>query len=80
MTGDGFKSMKARQLLRLLGRLGYSEKRRSGSHRHLVCEGRPTLLFAHHDGATLAPGLVRSTLINDVGLSHAEALEVIRNG
>lgn len=80
MTADGFPSMKARRLLRLLYGLGYEVDRQKGSHRVLVCAGRPRLIFAFHDRSEVAPGLVRSTLVGDVGLSVAEALEVISNG
>ncbi|THJ49410.1 type II toxin-antitoxin system HicA family toxin [Candidatus Frankia alpina] len=87
MTGE-FPSLKARQLLRVLGRLGYRVTRQDGSsHRWLVApvargDGRPRLLIAFHDRTTVGPGLVRQILVRQilvkqVGLSVEEALEVI---
>lgn len=75
-----FPSMKASQLLAVLCRspLNYVVERRKGSHRRLVAEGRPPLTFAYHDGATVPPGAVRKILMKDIGLSHDEALELVR--
>ena len=75
-----FPSLRAPEMLRVLSRLGYREERRSGSHRRLRADGLPDLTFAFHDRATLAPGVVRSILVRQVGLSVDEALEVVRNG
>ncbi|WP_405085042.1 type II toxin-antitoxin system HicA family toxin [Microbispora sp. NBC_01389] len=73
-----FPSLKARQMLAVLLSLGYWESARRGSHRKLVCEGRPTLTFAFHDGASLAPGVVKDILVKQVGLDVDEALKVVR--
>jgi predicted RNA binding protein YcfA (HicA-like mRNA interferase family) len=75
-----FPSMKASALERLLMRepLNYSVQRRRGSHRRLVSPGFPALTFAYHDGVTIASGLVRKILVKDIGLSHDEALSLIR--
>jgi predicted RNA binding protein YcfA (HicA-like mRNA interferase family) len=79
MSGE-FPSLKARQLLRILGRLGYRVTRRGGSsHRWLAAERRPTLLFAYHDRATVPPGIVRDMLVQQVGLTVDEALKVVHN-
>jgi predicted RNA binding protein YcfA (HicA-like mRNA interferase family) len=67
-------------MLRLLSRLGHEEERRSGSHRRLVAAGRPDVTFAFHDRASLSPGVVRSILVRQVGLTVDEALEVVRRG
>lgn len=83
MTADGFRAMKAREFRRLLyRRLGYQDsgKSKGGSHRRLVAPGRPTITFAFHDKAEVSPGLVRSILVNQVGLSLDEAREVVRRG
>lgn len=58
--------------------LGYRVERQVGSHRRLVAEGRPTLTFAFHDGVSLSPGVVRDILIRQVGLTHDDALKVVR--
>jgi predicted RNA binding protein YcfA (HicA-like mRNA interferase family) len=75
-----FPSLRAPQMLRVLSRLGYREERRAGSHRRLVCAGRRDLTFAFHDRASLPPGVVRSILVRQVGLTAEEALEVVGRG
>jgi predicted RNA binding protein YcfA (HicA-like mRNA interferase family) len=73
--------MKARQLLAVLTRppLQYRVVRQAGSHRRLTsAAGYPPLTFAWHDGATIAPGVVRDVLMKDVGLSSQEALRCLR--
>ena len=52
--------------------------RLAGVHRRLEAPGRPPLVFPFHGGATIGPVLVPRILVKDVGLSVAEALEVIR--
>jgi hypothetical protein len=39
--------------------------------------GYPSLTFSWHDRATILPGLVRKTLVQDVGLTEEEALKLI---
>ena len=73
--------MKARQLLAVLTRppLRYQVVRQTGSHRRLKSvAGYPPLTFAWHDGVTIAPGMVRKVLIQQVGLSVEEALQCVR--
>lgn len=74
-----FPSLKASALLAVLKRepLGYAVERQHGSHRRLTAHGRPPLTFAFHDGATIAPGLVRKILVKDVGLDVDEALDLL---
>lgn len=76
---ERFPSMKARALFAVLRRepLGYVVVRQEGSHRPLRAEGRPQLLLAFHDGATVSGSLVRRMLVKDVGLSDDEARGVI---
>ena len=76
--GVNYPSMKPSDLLRILGKLGYEEDRRAGSHRRLKAGGRPDLTFAFHDGQTIPPGLVRKILTKDVGLSEEEIREILR--
>ncbi|GAA3510515.1 MULTISPECIES: type II toxin-antitoxin system HicA family toxin [Streptosporangium] len=73
-----FPSLKARQMLRILLGLGYEEVDREGSHRKLVCEGRPRLTFAFHDRDELAPGVVRDILVKQVGMGKDDALKVVQ--
>lgn len=71
--------MPAKQLLAVLQRapLGYVVERQRGSHRHLVTEGRPPVLFSFHDRDTVPPGLVRKILVKTVGLTVEEALRLL---
>lgn len=71
--------MKARELLAVLTRepLSYEIVRQRGSHRRLKAQSRPSITFAFHDGATVAPGLVRKILCRDVGLGEDEALKLL---
>jgi predicted RNA binding protein YcfA (HicA-like mRNA interferase family) len=72
---DSFPSLKARKFLGILAAqpLGYVVVRQAGSHRRLEAEGRPPLMFAFHDKATIPGGMVRKILVKDVGLSDDEA-------
>ena len=68
-------------MLRLLRvDLGYEVTRQKGSHRRLESEGRPAITFAFHDGRSLTPVEVRDILVKQVGLTFAEALEVVQDG
>jgi predicted RNA binding protein YcfA (HicA-like mRNA interferase family) len=71
--------MKAKRLLAVLMRepLGYRIVRHRGSHRRLAAPGRPPVTLAWHDRATVAPGLVRRTLVDKVGLEEEEALDLL---
>lgn len=75
-----FPALTGRELLAALCRkpLAYAVVRQEGSHRTLRAEGRPDLLFAFHDGASIAPGLVRKILIKDIGLTDTEAWKVLK--
>lgn len=74
-----FPSIKSRRLLRILMSepLGYVEARRSGSHRRLKADGRPSLTWAFHDSRTLSPAEVRRVLVNQVGLAEDEAMKLL---
>jgi predicted RNA binding protein YcfA (HicA-like mRNA interferase family) len=64
-----FLSMKVRELA-VLARppMRHRVVRQTGSHRRLnSAAGYPPLTFAWHDGATIAPGLVRKVLGRQVG-------------
>lgn len=76
---DQFPSLKAKQLLSILKAkpLSYSVVRQKGSHRRLEADGRPPLMFAFHDGATIPSGLVRKILIDQVGLDADEARQLL---
>lgn len=72
-----FPSLDGSEFMRILQSLGYHVARTNGSHRILVAEGRPRLVFAYHSGQTFPPGLVRKILVKDVGLSEEQALSLV---
>lgn len=77
----GFPSMRARKFRRLIleGALGYRlvPGRGKGNHRFYSADGRPTVLFAYHDGDDLGGSEIRSILVNEVGLSVEEARRTV---
>jgi predicted RNA binding protein YcfA (HicA-like mRNA interferase family) len=48
-------SAKARAVLAALFRIGWYQKRQSGSHRTLARNGWPDFVFAFHDGEEIGP-------------------------
>jgi predicted RNA binding protein YcfA (HicA-like mRNA interferase family) len=80
MTADGFSAMKGRKVLKVLRSLGYKEiPGGKGSHKKLACDGRPQLTFACHQGDEVSARTVRRILVQQVGLTPAEALEAIND-
>ena len=51
-------SVKAKRLLAALVAIGWTEKRRSASHRTLEREGWPDVVFAFHDGEEIGPKML----------------------
>ena len=49
---------KARRVLTALERLGWKEKRRSGSHRTLSRPGWPDVVFSFHDNEEIGPRML----------------------
>jgi predicted RNA binding protein YcfA (HicA-like mRNA interferase family) len=78
-VANRFPSLKARALLAVLCRepLNYRVVRQVGSHRRLEAPDRPPLMLAFHERATVAPGLVRKILVDDVGLTEEEARRLL---
>jgi predicted RNA binding protein YcfA (HicA-like mRNA interferase family) len=75
-----FPSLKAKKLLAVLGRkpLEYAITRQSGSHRILESpNGYPRLGFSYHDGATVPPGVVKRYLVDNIGLTEKEAMNLL---
>jgi predicted RNA binding protein YcfA (HicA-like mRNA interferase family) len=75
-----FKSLKAKQLLKVLRRkpLCYRVVDQTGSHRKLEStNGYPPIDFVFHDKVEIPPGLVRRVLCQYVGLTEAEAKDLI---
>lgn len=75
-----FPSLKAPRLLAILMRepLNYQVARQKGSHRKLTSSaGYPSLTFSWHDRATIPSGLVKEILTERVGLSEADAFQLL---
>jgi predicted RNA binding protein YcfA (HicA-like mRNA interferase family) len=53
-----WKSVKAKQLLAALLRIGWEIAWQKGSHRRLKRQGRPNYTFAFHDNEEIGPGLL----------------------
>jgi predicted RNA binding protein YcfA (HicA-like mRNA interferase family) len=53
-----WKSVRARQVLRALLKLGWEIKRQSGSHRVLSKEGWPDFVFAFHEREEIGPRML----------------------
>lgn len=51
-------SVKAKSLLAALLRMGWTEKRRSGSHRTLSRDGWADVVFAFHDQEEIGPRML----------------------
>jgi predicted RNA binding protein YcfA (HicA-like mRNA interferase family) len=49
---------RAGAVLRALGRIGWAEKRQSGSHRTLSRQGWPDYVFAFHDADEIGPRML----------------------
>ena len=72
-----FPALKARQVLRLLAKLGYRIERQAGSHRKLVAPNRPPIGFAFHDRDDVPPRALRHILSDRVGLTEAEIRDLL---
>jgi predicted RNA binding protein YcfA (HicA-like mRNA interferase family) len=55
---SSYRATKAKRVLAALERLGWKEKRRSGSHRTLFRPGWPDVVFAFHDGEEIGPRML----------------------
>lgn len=74
-----FPSLKSTAFLAVLTRkpLQYRIDRQKGSHRTLISDRYPKIGFSWHDGVTIPGRLVRKVLVDDVGLTESEALELL---
>ena len=53
-----FSAAKARRVLAALKRIGWREKRRTGSHTTLERDGWPDLVFAFHEADEIGPKMM----------------------
>ena len=65
---SAWKSVKGRQLLAALLRLGWSVKRQSGSHRTLQRQGWPNVVFAFGDSDEIGPVML-ARIAKNTGLA-----------
>ena len=72
-------ALQAREVLKLLKQIGYTQERQKGSHRKLVAAGRLPIGFSFHDSDDVPPHLLRRMLIDRGGLTEAEAAELLWN-
>ena len=63
-----WRSMKARQVLAALRRIGWEIKRQSGSHRILARKGWSDVVFAFHDNEEIGPRML-ARIAKRTGLS-----------
>ena len=66
-----FGSAKARQVLAALLRIGWVQKRQSGSHRTLARLGWDDYTFAFHDSDDIGPAML-SRIAKKTGLQPAD--------
>jgi len=64
-------SVKARRVLAALLRIGWREKRQSGSHRTLAREGWADFVFAFHDDEEIGPRML-ARIAKLTGLTAAD--------
>ncbi len=70
-------ALKAREVLKILAKLGYTQQRQRGSHRKLVAPDRGTIGFAFHDGAEVPPTALRHMLAERAGLTDEEIEDLL---
>lgn len=82
MMASPYPSMKVKRFRRLLGRaFGYERVKGRGKGSHTILRsnrGYPDLVDGFHDGVEIPPHRVKRILIDDVGLTNQQALEVVR--
>ena len=60
-------AVKAKRVLAALFRLGWEQKRQTGSHRTLARDEWPDMVFAFHDGEEIGPRMM-ARLAKNTGL------------
>jgi predicted RNA binding protein YcfA (HicA-like mRNA interferase family) len=68
---SNWPATKAKRVLAALEKLGWNEKRRSGSHRTLSRPGWPDMVFAFHDNEEIGPKML-ARLAKATGLKPEE--------
>ena len=66
-----WRSTKARRVYAALIKIGWSLKRKSGSHRTLQRNGWPDFVFAFHDGEEIGPKML-ARIAKHMGLAPSD--------
>lgn len=69
-------SLKARELVRALEKIGFLTIRQKGSHLYLRHPDGRTTVVPMHKGSDIPPGLLRS-MLNDVELTRERFLDLL---
>ena len=72
-----FPVLKAREVLRILAKIGYEQERQRGSHRKLVAPGRLPIGFAFHDRIEVPPRALRHMLVERARLTDEEIADLL---
>jgi len=72
-----YPTLKPRQVLAMLKRVGYQQVRQKGSHRRLEADDRPPITLAYHDGSDVPRIALRKLLEKQIGLSEAEIRDLL---
>ena len=67
----------AKELIKILGKIGFKVMRQEGSHIFLRNNGKTTVV-PNHPGNKLDRGLLNKIIKKDIGLSREEFLELIK--
>lgn len=70
--GDRFPSLRGRKMRRILTRLCGAPVRHGRHYKYINPDGQ-MFVYGYHDGGEISSGMVRSILVEDVGLSVDEA-------
>ena len=70
-------ALKAREVRRMLAKIGYTQQRQRGSHRKLVAPDRLPIGFAFHDSAEVPPVALRHMLAERAGLTDEEIEDLL---
>ncbi len=70
--------LKAREVIRVLERLGYHKARHRGGHAHYTKPGKKTIPIPIHGGQDIGPGLLRK-IMRDLQISRDEFLRLLKS-
>lgn len=69
--------LKARELIKILKKLGFERKRQSGSHIFFAHPDGRTTVVPRHNGKDISRGLL-SEILDDIDLKREEFLRLLR--